>query len=101
MLLRKAEHEPLLQILCLFPASTLICPRVSSFIGFLDILVKAFGNFGTQHSWNYRTFPEQNESFLDREALSASEKPSSCDLSVCWWRRLSSGHRDLLNLFIH
>jgi hypothetical protein len=29
---------PLLQILCLFPASTLICPRVNSFVGFLDIL---------------------------------------------------------------
>jgi hypothetical protein len=31
-----------------------------------------FGNFGPQRGWNYRTFPEQNESFLDRDALSAS-----------------------------
>jgi hypothetical protein len=30
--------QPLLQILCLFLASTLICPRVISFVGFLDIL---------------------------------------------------------------
>jgi hypothetical protein len=33
---------------------------------------KTFGNFGPQRGWNYRTFPEHNESFLDREALSAS-----------------------------
>jgi hypothetical protein len=32
--------EQLLQILSLFLASTLICPRVSSFVGFLDILVE-------------------------------------------------------------
>jgi hypothetical protein len=30
--------EPILQILCLFPASTLISPRLSSSVGFLDIL---------------------------------------------------------------
>jgi hypothetical protein len=30
--------ESLVQILCLFPASKLIYPRVSSFFGFLDIL---------------------------------------------------------------
>jgi hypothetical protein len=29
--------ETLLQILCLFPASTLICPGVSLNVGFLDI----------------------------------------------------------------
>jgi hypothetical protein len=34
--------------------------------------VKEFKSFGTQRGWNYRTFPEQNEYFLDREALSAS-----------------------------
>jgi hypothetical protein len=33
---------------------------------------KSFGKFGPQRGWNYRMFPEQNESFLDREALSAS-----------------------------
>jgi hypothetical protein len=44
--------EPLLQILCLFPARTLICPRLSSFVGFLDILGEDFGNFGPQRGWN-------------------------------------------------
>jgi hypothetical protein len=34
--------------------------------------VKTFGNFGPQRVLNYSTFPEQNESFLDCEALSAS-----------------------------
>jgi hypothetical protein len=34
--------------------------------------VKTFRNFGPQRGWNYRPFPEKNESFLDREALSAS-----------------------------
>jgi hypothetical protein len=33
---------------------------------------KKFGKLGPQRGWNYRTFPEQNESFLDSEALSAS-----------------------------
>jgi hypothetical protein len=33
---------------------------------------KNFGKFDTQRGWNYRMFPEQNEFFLDREALSAS-----------------------------
>jgi hypothetical protein len=34
--------------------------------------VKTFGNFGPQRGWKYRTFPEQNETFFDRAALSAS-----------------------------
>jgi hypothetical protein len=64
--------ETLVQILCLFPASKLICPRVSSFVGFLDILGEEFGKFGPQRGWNSRTFPEHGETFLDREVLSAS-----------------------------
>jgi hypothetical protein len=34
--------------------------------------VKTFGKFGHKRGWNYRTFSEQNEFFLDREALLAS-----------------------------
>jgi hypothetical protein len=34
--------------------------------------MEKFRDFGPQRGWNYRTFPEQNESFFDREALSAS-----------------------------
>jgi hypothetical protein len=64
--------EALLQIICLFPASTLICPRVSSFVGFLDIHGEDVWELRSKRGWNYRTFPEHNESFLDREALSAS-----------------------------
>jgi hypothetical protein len=47
---------------------------VSSFVGFLDILGEDVWELWSQRSWNYRTFPEQNESFLDREVLSASVK---------------------------
>jgi hypothetical protein len=35
-------------------------------------LVQTFGNFSPQRVWNYLAFPEQNEFFLDREALSPS-----------------------------
>jgi hypothetical protein len=34
--------------------------------------VKTFGNFAPQRGWNYCTFPEQNDSFPERVALSAS-----------------------------
>jgi hypothetical protein len=64
--------EPLLQILCLFPTSTLICPRVSYFVGFCISFVKVVGSIDPQRGWNCCTFPEQNEFFLNREALSAS-----------------------------
>jgi hypothetical protein len=51
-------YEPRLQILCLFVASTLIFPRVSSFVGFLDIVGEGVWDFGPQGGWKYRTFPE-------------------------------------------
>jgi hypothetical protein len=61
--------EPLLQILCLFPANILICLRVSSFVVFLDILGKDVWELMSQPGWNYCTFPQQNEPFLDGETL--------------------------------
>jgi hypothetical protein len=63
---------PLLQILvCSRPVR--LCDRecVHSTDSWIS-LVKKFGKFGPQRGWNYCTFPEQNESFLHREALSAS-----------------------------
>jgi hypothetical protein len=51
-------YKPRLQILCLFVASTLICPRVRSVVGFLDIVGEDVWEFGPQRGWKYRTFPE-------------------------------------------
>jgi hypothetical protein len=64
--------KPRLQILCLFLASTLICPQGNSFVGIRDIIGEGVWDFGPQRGWKFRKFPEQKESFLHREAVSAS-----------------------------
>jgi hypothetical protein len=45
---------------------------VSSFVGFLDILGEDVWELWSPAQLELPNFPEQNESFLDREAFSAS-----------------------------
>jgi hypothetical protein len=90
---------PLLQILCLFPASTLTWRRVSSFVGFLEIL-----ELDVWELWSPVWLELPHVPWTER-ILYRSWGPLSVGkrlrVSVCWRRRPRSGQRELMNFFTH
>jgi hypothetical protein len=62
--------------------------------------MKTFGNFGPKRSWNYRTFPEHNESFLDHKALPASVETFELR-PVCVLAETSDARPARLDEFLH